>query len=52
MYIMKKETVGQTAQEVMIPVEESFAEWRKDPKYVASYNALENEFALLPLTND
>jgi hypothetical protein len=28
----------------MIPVEESFAAWRKDPKYVAAYNALEDEF--------
>jgi ribosome-binding protein aMBF1 (putative translation factor) len=30
----------------MIPVEESFAAWRKDPKYVAAYNALEDEFSL------
>jgi ribosome-binding protein aMBF1 (putative translation factor) len=30
----------------MIPVEESFAEWRKDPKYVEAYNALEDEFSL------
>lgn len=29
-----------------IPVEESFTEWRKDPAYVAEYNALEEEFAL------
>ena len=29
-----------------IPVEESFAEWRKDPQYVAAYEALEEEFAL------
>ena len=29
-----------------IPVEESFAEWRKDPEYVAAYDALEEEFAL------
>ena len=29
-----------------IPVEESFAEWRKDPDYVAAYDALEEEFAL------
>jgi ribosome-binding protein aMBF1 (putative translation factor) len=29
-----------------IPVEEAFAEWRKDPKYVAAYDALEEEFAL------
>jgi len=30
----------------MIPVEESFAAWRKDPKYIAAYNALEDEFSL------
>ncbi len=29
-----------------IPVEESFREWRKDPKYVAAYDALEDEFAI------
>jgi len=29
-----------------IPVGEAFREWRKDPKYVAAYNALEEEFAL------
>jgi ribosome-binding protein aMBF1 (putative translation factor) len=29
-----------------IPVEESFAQWKKDPKYVAAYDALENEFSL------
>jgi ribosome-binding protein aMBF1 (putative translation factor) len=29
-----------------IPVEEAFAEWRKDPDYVAAYDALEEEFAL------
>jgi len=29
-----------------IPASESFAEWRKDPKYVAAYDALEEEFAL------
>ncbi len=29
-----------------IPVEESFNEWRKDPNYVAAYDALEGEFAL------
>jgi hypothetical protein len=31
-------------QRVMIPVEESFAAWRKEPKYVAAYVALEDEF--------
>ena len=29
-----------------IPVEEAFAEWRKDPEYVLVYEALEEEFAL------
>ena len=29
-----------------IPVEESFKNWKKDPKYVAAYQALEEEFAL------
>jgi len=29
-----------------IPVEESFAEWRKDPKYVEAYEVLEDEFSL------
>jgi hypothetical protein len=30
----------------MIPVEECFAEWRKDPEYVKAYEALEDEFSL------
>jgi ribosome-binding protein aMBF1 (putative translation factor) len=30
----------------MIPVEESFARWRKDPEYVKAYSALEDEFRL------
>jgi len=29
-----------------IPAETSFAEWRKDPEYVAAYDSLEEEFAL------
>jgi hypothetical protein len=29
-----------------IPVEDSFTQWKKDPKYVATYDALEAEFAL------
>ncbi len=29
-----------------IPVEESFQEWEKDPKFTAAYDALEDEFAL------
>jgi len=33
-------------ERTFIPVEESFAEWRKDPEYVAAYDALEEEFAL------
>jgi hypothetical protein len=34
------------ARETMIPVEESFAAWRKDRNYVKAYNALEEEFSL------
>src|SRR5205823_6061313 len=30
----------------MIPVEEAFAEWRKDAAYVEAYDALEDEFSL------
>src|ERR1700747_2731058 len=33
-------------KKVMIPVEESFAAWRKDPEYVKAFNALEEEFSL------
>jgi ribosome-binding protein aMBF1 (putative translation factor) len=29
-----------------IPVEVSFEEWRKDPEFVAAYDALEDEFAV------
>jgi len=29
-----------------IPATESFAQWKKDPKYNAAYAALEGEFAL------
>jgi DNA-binding XRE family transcriptional regulator len=29
-----------------IPVEESFVQWRKDPQFMAEYDALEEEFAL------
>jgi hypothetical protein len=29
-----------------IPVEGSFAEWRKNPKYVEAYDTLEDEFSL------
>jgi DNA-binding XRE family transcriptional regulator len=31
---------------VMIPVEESFTEWRKEPAYRDAYDALDGEFAL------
>lgn len=30
----------------MIPVEESLAKWRKEPKFRAAYEALEEEFSL------
>ena len=30
----------------MIPVEESFVEWRNDPVYVEAHAALDDEFAL------
>jgi ribosome-binding protein aMBF1 (putative translation factor) len=30
----------------LIPVEASFAEWRKDPAYVKAYDALADEFSL------
>ncbi len=29
-----------------IPVEESFRQWRKDPRYKAAYDALGEEFSL------
>ncbi len=29
----------------LIPVQDSFFEWQKDPVYVAAYNALPEEFA-------
>jgi DNA-binding XRE family transcriptional regulator len=29
-----------------IPVAESFAQWKKDPRYAAAYASLEGEFAL------
>jgi DNA-binding XRE family transcriptional regulator len=29
-----------------IPVEDSFAQWKKDPEYAAAYDASEGEFAL------
>jgi hypothetical protein len=29
----------------MIPVEVSIVEWRRDPKYIKAYDALDEEFA-------
>jgi ribosome-binding protein aMBF1 (putative translation factor) len=29
-----------------IPVEDSFNQWKKDPKFVEAYDAMESEFAL------
>jgi phage-related protein/DNA-binding XRE family transcriptional regulator len=37
---------GDMSRKKMIPVEESIAEWRKDPEYVKAYNGLEDEFSL------
>lgn len=30
---------------IMIPVEVSIAAWRRDPKYIEAYEALDEEFA-------
>jgi ribosome-binding protein aMBF1 (putative translation factor) len=35
-----------------IPVEESFATWRRDPAYVKAYQALDEEFALAEVLID
>jgi len=35
-----------TVKPKFIPVEELFKQWKKDPKYVAAYHALDAEFAL------
>ncbi len=37
---------GASMKQQLIPVQNSFREWRKDPDYVAAYAALEEEFAL------
>ncbi|PWW04450.1 Xre family transcriptional regulator [Hoeflea marina] len=29
-----------------VPIDQSFAEWRKDPAFVAAYDGMEDEFAL------
>jgi len=31
-----------------IPVDDAFKEWRKDPQFVAAYDALEEQFAFAP----
>jgi ribosome-binding protein aMBF1 (putative translation factor) len=36
---------GEMSRKFM-PAEEAFQEWRKDPEFVAAYEALEDEFAL------
>jgi hypothetical protein len=38
--------LGSDAGRAMISVEESFAAWREDAKYIEAYNALEDEFSL------
>jgi hypothetical protein len=38
-------TVKGSRMSKSIPVERSFAEWRKDPKYVEAFEALEGEFS-------
>ena len=35
-----------------IPVEESFARWRKDPEFMKEYDALEEQFARAKLVID
>jgi hypothetical protein len=42
---MTRRDLGSDASRTMIPVEESFAAWRKDPGYVNAYDALEDEFS-------
>src|SRR5580704_13706669 len=37
---------GGSMSRKFIAVEESFREWRKDPEYVAEYDALEDEAAM------
>jgi hypothetical protein len=48
--VQSEDTMGAAEEDgqrlFVIPVEESFAAWRKDPKYVKSYNAIEDEFSL------
>jgi hypothetical protein len=41
-----KTSKGDSMKRKFISAEESFKRWRKDPKYVAAYDALEEEFAL------
>jgi ribosome-binding protein aMBF1 (putative translation factor) len=37
---------GGSMSRKFIPVEEAFREWRKDPEFLAAYEALEDEFAV------
>ena len=32
-----------------IPVEESFKRWKRDPRYVAAYDSLAQEFGQIPV---
>ena len=38
--------IGGSMKRKFIPAEESFARWKKDPKYASAYASLEEEFAL------
>lgn len=44
---MTRSISGTTRKVKLIPAEEVFAKWRKDPAYRAAYDALEEEFALV-----
>lgn len=42
-----KQIEGNDTTRKFIPVSESFERWRKDPEYLAAYDALEDEFSLV-----
>jgi hypothetical protein len=42
---MSEGAAEKKTREGMISVKESFTAWRKNPKYVAAYNGLEEEFS-------
>ena len=44
---MTRNISGAPRKVKLIPAEEVFAKWRKDPAYRAAYDALEEEFALV-----